>query len=187
MGIVDEPWSKPNPSRVKLLGPVCVSYGHPDLEHIHQYLIDFGLVETFRQKQGTNEEAVFYRGYGVQPVVYIAKRTATPQFLGVYFQAANEEDLTKATKIPGAGQIKDFILGSKEVEVTDPTGMPFHVVFGLPSREFTPPERSQFLPVNLPAPTDRDADAKPRRGKFHRMPDHLALFMHPSQCLILCI
>lgn len=164
MGVKDEPWVKENPDRVKLLGPVCVAYGHPDLERTHTYLTDFGLVESFRK-----DEAIYYRGYGVQPVVYIAKKTAVPEFLGVYFEAAGLTDLEKATKIPGAGAISDFAAGGKVVQIIDPSGIPFHVVCGLEKREFTPPkENSQ--PYNFPSPTDDDVEAKPRRGVFHRMP-----------------
>ena len=162
MGVKDQPWAKENPDRVKLLGPVCVAYGHPDLEKTHKYFTDFGLVESFRK-----DGAVYYRGYGVQPVVYIAKETPVPEFLGVYFEADSFGELEKATKVPGAGAISDFVAGGKVVTITDPSGFPFHVVFGLEKREFTPPnEASQ--PYNLPAPTDDDVQAKPRRGTFHR-------------------
>ncbi|KUL81457.1 hypothetical protein ZTR_09858 [Talaromyces verruculosus] len=163
MGVKDQPWGKENPDRVKLLGPVCVAYGHPDLEKTHKYLTDFGLVEAIR-KDGD----VYYRGYGVQPVVYIAKETPVPEFLGVYFEAASLSELEKATKVPGAGAISDFVAGGKVVTITDPSGIPFHVVFGLEKRDFTPPKEDS-QPYNFPAPADDDVQAKPRRGTFHRM------------------
>lgn len=35
MGIKDSPWTKENPNKVKLLGPVCIAYGHPDPTKTH--------------------------------------------------------------------------------------------------------------------------------------------------------
>lgn len=167
MGPRDSPWLRPNPHKVRLLGPICVGYGHPDLEKTHKYLNDFGLVQAFERDE-SGVKFVYYRGYGVQPVTYIAKQTPQPEFLGVFFEAASETDLHNATKIPGASKVHDFVEGGKVVDITDPTGMPFHVVFGMRKRKFTPRE-NEFEPMNYPAPTDEDQTAKPRRGKFHSM------------------
>jgi Glyoxalase/Bleomycin resistance protein/Dioxygenase superfamily len=167
MGPRDCPWQKSNSQRVKLLGPVCVGYGHPDLERTHKYLDDFGMVKSFEREEA-GAKTVYYRGYGVQPVIYIAKQTPKPEFFGVFFEAASETDLGNATKIPGASKIREFVEGGRVVDITDPSGMPFHVVFGMKKREFTPRE-NEVEPQNYPAPTDTDAAAKPRRGKFHRL------------------
>lgn len=165
MGLAEAPWAKAHEGRVKLLGPVCVGYGHPDMDKTHKFLTDFGLVEAFRNKSSSSE-IVYYRGFGVHPVVYIAKHTSAPEFLGAYFEAETMADLERATKIPGAGKIEDFVAGGKVVDIIDPTGMPFHVVFGMEKREYTPP-KSDMKPLNFPAANDRDATAKPRRGEFH--------------------
>lgn len=166
MGFKDKPWTNSNASRVKLLGPVCVSYGHPDLNKIDDYLKNFGLVKDDDLKLA--DGGICYRGYGVQPVAYIAKHTPDPKFFGVYFEAASQEDLERATKIPGAGLIKDFVANGKVVDIKDPEGTLFHVVFGYDKRGYTPLE-SELQPYNYAAESDADTQAKPRRGDFQRM------------------
>lgn len=177
MGVNDSPWLLKNPDRVRLLGPVCVAYGHPDLVKTHKYVTDFGLVEAFRG-QPDGVETVYYRGYGVSPVAYIASKTQQPEFLGVFFEAATIDDLKKATKIPGAGGIEDFVAGGQVVHIKDPTGMFFHVVFGLEKRQFTPPPKGDE-PYNFPSPSDADLKSKPRRGRFH------SVFQVPTFSVIL--
>lgn len=166
MPISDRPWEESNPGRVTLLGPVCVSYGHPDLGKTHGYLSDFGLVKDFEQVED-GVTTVYYRGYGTQPAVYIARETSQPRFLGAFFEAGSEEDLQKAAQLPGAGAVHDFMSGGQAVTVTDPTGMPFHVVFGHEKRPFTP-HKPELKQLNYPSSRDDDAGAKPRRGEFQR-------------------
>jgi hypothetical protein len=168
MGLRENPWEIPNPNKVKLLAPICVKYGHKSLEEIHGYLSDFGLVKTHEALDEEGTKCAYYRGFGVQPTVYIAAENAERRFYGIYFEAASEEDIHKAAKIPGASEIRPFLDG-KEVTITDPNGTPFHVAFGYTKREFTPRE-NEIMPINYPAPADTDSEAKPRRGvgQHHR-------------------
>ena len=168
MIIEDGPWARSNPNRVKLRRPARVAYGHPDLSTTHDYLVDFGLTEVERNLEP--QETIYYRGYGVQPVLYVAVKTEEPEFLGVYFEVDSMDDLEKASKIPGAGTVQDLKQpgGGKVVNIIDPSGIPFHVIYGIKKRDFTP-RFNEIQPPNYPATEDSDTAAKPRRGVFHSM------------------
>lgn len=72
------------------------------------------------------------------------------------------QDLQKASQLPGAGMIEGYVFGGKTVKIVDPCGMPFHVVYGQQTREFTP-RNEEVLAINYPAAMDDDPIAKPRR------------------------
>lgn len=168
MPLIDSrPWLLQHEGKVRLTNPVCVAYGHPDLDKAHQFLIDFGMVESHRAKGPDGRDTICYRGYGIQPVIYISKQTPTPEFLGVFFEAASEADLEKATQVPGAGQIEKWESGGKVVNIIDPCGGRFHVVFGMQKREFSP-RVGEIKAINYPAAKDDNPISKPRRGEFHR-------------------
>jgi hypothetical protein len=166
MIIEDGPWTRANPNRVKLLRPACVAYGHPDLSTTHDYLVDFGLTEVTRHLKP--QETIYYRGYSVQPVLYVAVKTEKPEFLGLYFEADSMDELEKASKIPGAGEIRDLKYpgGGKVLDIIDPSGILLHVIYGMEKREFTP-RFNEVQPPNYPSTEDSDVTAKPRRGVFH--------------------
>jgi hypothetical protein len=164
--VIDKPWEIENPDRVKVTNIVCVAYGHPDIEKMHEFLTDFGTVESHRAPGSDGAMAVYYCGYGTQPIIYISKQTKEPEFLGIFFEAASEQELQKARQVPGAGKIEDWHFGGKVIKIVDPCGMPFHVVYGQRKREFTP-RTGEILAINYPAPVDDDPIAKPRRGEFH--------------------
>jgi hypothetical protein len=168
MIVEDGPWARSNPNRVKLRRPARVAYGHPDLYLTHDYLVDFGLTEVERQLKP--QENIYYRGYGGQPVLYVAVKTEQPEFLGVFFEADSMDELEKASKIPGAGPVEDLKHpgGGKVVDIIDPSGIPFHVIYGMSKRDFTP-RFDEVQPQNYPATEESDVAAKPRRGVFHSM------------------
>ncbi|KFA51922.1 hypothetical protein S40293_07055 [Stachybotrys chartarum IBT 40293] len=161
----DKPWAKPNPGRVYVTRLGWVHYGHPDIETNHQFFLDFGFVQTHRT---TNPERIFYRGYNDQPVLYVSEKTETPQFFGGSFEAASEEDLERASKIPGAGEIRDldFPGGGKIVTILDPDNVPVNIIYGFQTVERGNDPRGAG-PINLPLGSD---DAKPRKGTFQRIP-----------------
>jgi hypothetical protein len=159
-------WLSRHEGTVKLLSAVCVGYGHPNLDETHDFLTNFGLVESHRSQAADGATTVFYRGYGVQPVIYISKQTATRQFLGVFFEAASEVDLEKATRLPGAGKIEKWECGGRVVQIIDPAGGKFHVVHGMRKRKFSPRVGEVQL-INYTSAVDDDPLAKPRRGEFH--------------------
>lgn len=160
-----EPWKTPNPNRVKLLTPAFVRYAHADIEKNHSFMLDFGF-----QEAGRTADKIFYTGYGVQPVLYVAEQCKDkPSLVGIFFAAASFNDLEKATKIPGAEPMEDLDTpgGGKVVRITDPNGQPFGVVYGSQKKDYNPPP-THVLPLNHPARTDEDTIAKPRRGKYQR-------------------
>ena len=161
-----KPWEIQNPERVMVTNIVCVAYGHPDIENSHIFLTDFGLTESHRSTDSDGKITIYYRGYGTQPVVYISKHTEKPEFIGVFYEAASEEDFQRATKVPGAGKIEGWQFGGRCIKIVDPCNMPFHVVYGQQKRAFTP-RTGEILAINYPAPVDDDPIAKPRRGEFH--------------------
>lgn len=160
-----EPWKAPSPSRVKLIAPAFVRYAHVDIEKNHSFMLDFGM-----QVAGRTADKIFYIGYGIQPVLYVAEKCAdSPHLVGIFFEAASFEDMEKATKVPGAGPMEDLDTpgGGKVVCITDPNGQPFGVVWGSQKKDFNPPP-THALAMNHPARTDEDTVAKPRRGQSQR-------------------
>ncbi|KAL2788647.1 Glyoxalase/Bleomycin resistance protein/Dihydroxybiphenyl dioxygenase [Aspergillus keveii] len=113
--------------RIKLTRLSHMLYQHPDLEMIHQFLVDFGLQVALR-----TDDEVWYEGYGPDLYVYYARK-GTKKFLGGAFYSASWDDFQKTSKLPGAGeieQLKDAPGGGFLVTVTDPEGYPMNVVWG---------------------------------------------------------
>lgn len=75
--------------RIKLTRLSHMRYQHPDLETIHQFLLDFGLQVALR-----TDDEVWYKGYGPDQYVYYAKK-GSKKFLGGAFCAASWDDLEK--------------------------------------------------------------------------------------------
>jgi hypothetical protein len=161
-----EPWKESNPKRVQVEHPAFAIYGHPDLDKAHEFLVNFGLHEVARSKDG---KTVSYAGYGTQPVLYVAKKTEKPEYFGYFFEAKSEEELKKASEVPGAGPIIALGLpgGGKAVTIKGPDGLPFGVVFGQQKKQ-SGKAPDDVLPFNWPADTDKDNTKKPRKGKFQR-------------------
>ena len=155
-------------AKINLLEPAFVEYGHPDLLKLDEYLKDFGLHAI--DPPTASSEKVFYRGYGRQPVIYIASKNQEPKYLGVYFEVQSWADLENAEKLQGATSNIRWLEqpgGGYSVSLRDPSGLPFHVVYGMEKLPFNPPKRDILL-SNYPAASDEDTTAKPRRGKFQR-------------------
>ncbi|KAL3464930.1 Glyoxalase/Bleomycin resistance protein/Dihydroxybiphenyl dioxygenase [Aspergillus heterothallicus] len=165
----DEPWKVENPSRVRLTRPVRAVYGHTDLEAARKFLTEFGLREVGSSQDG---DALYFSGLDSHPVSYVAQKSETSQILGYYFEAESQEDFDKAAKVPGAGPVRELKTpgGGYSVTITDPTGQPFGVVYGIEKTDFVPPPR-QVQPYNYPAADDQDKENKPRRGKYQRLPN----------------
>ncbi|KAK3716624.1 hypothetical protein LTR37_006254 [Vermiconidia calcicola] len=147
--------------RIKLLRTAFVTYSHSDLATARQYFLDFGLVIE-DERPG---EEIFFRGWGSEPVVYVAKQAeAESTFLGGAFEVESRDELEKAAKIPGATTIYslDTPGGGEAVTLTDPAGYKCHLVWGQQKRVPSPPHLEK-LTVNY-------EDEKPRLGKFQRVP-----------------
>lgn len=147
--------------RVRLVKTSFVSYSHVDLDKAEQFLSDFGLKEIKRNSEGTE---IFYKGYGPDPFVYIARKANGPEptFDGAAYVVESRDELEKAARIEGASQIKPFEApGAGEiVTLTDPAGFHVHLVYGQ--------EEKQVEEMQLKKLVVNYEDEKPRKGKFQR-------------------
>lgn len=116
-------------SKIQLERIAHVYFDHPDLDSFNQFALDFGLVEAFR-----SDDHILYRGYGVDPYCYVARRsnTNTSTFGGAAFIAQTHSDFDKAAALDGAtvSELSPFPGGGKRVTVKTPLGFYIHVVYG---------------------------------------------------------
>ncbi|SCV48630.1 unnamed protein product [Fusarium fujikuroi] len=135
---------------------VHMRYQHPDLESIRTFLYDFGMIAAKE-----TEDAIWFRGYGVDQYVYYAQK-GPKQFLGGTFEVETYDDLVKASKIEGASHIQQIVEapgGGSLVTVYDPEGLPINFIHGQePAEVGKMPDR---LIVNF-------EDEKPRKRRFQR-------------------
>ncbi|KAJ5936312.1 hypothetical protein N7454_005610 [Penicillium verhagenii] len=131
-------------------------YQHPDLNEITIFLEDFGMTIAKR-----TDDEIWYRGYGVDPYVYYAKK-GPKKFLGGAFLVESYQDLEKATQLPTAGEIEELANapgGGHMVTLTDPEGFAMNLFYGQASA--IPGIYPEKLEVNFE--TD-----KPRVRRFQR-------------------
>ncbi|KAI8256694.1 Metapyrocatechase 2 [Colletotrichum sp. SAR11_239] len=162
-----------DPSKVQLARPGHIYVDHPDLDEFAKFAADFGFVEEAR----AGNDTIYYRGYGRDPYVYVARRSkdGKPRFCGAAFVAASQEEFDKAAKMEGArvGSIEYAPGGGSIVTFNRPDDMFFHVIYGQKEREPEPQEPSatheEVGPFNKPF-------RKPRQGAFQRY--------HPGPALV---
>ncbi|TVY61448.1 Metapyrocatechase 2 [Fusarium oxysporum f. sp. cubense] len=163
----DEPWKAPNPDRVRLLRPARAVYSYTSLEVAEKFLTEFGLREVGRSE---DPPSISFVGHDTQPVSFVATQSDNSQLVGYYFEAASQEDFDKAARVPGAGPVTPLstLGGGYSIKITDPTGQPFGVVYGIEKRDYDPPPK-EIRPYNFPAAGDWDEENKPRRGEYQRL------------------
>jgi hypothetical protein len=149
-----------NPFKVQLSRIAHVYYQHSDLSTFRKFAKDFGLVEA---KDDGN--TIYFRGYGVDPYVYVASK-GPPTFRGPAFVAASREEFDKALNIPGASlqELEDAPGGGRMISFARPNGTFFHVVHGQEERIVDPQQPPSEThetqgPYNLPFD-------KPRLGQY---------------------
>jgi hypothetical protein len=151
-----------DPSKVQLVRLGHVIFEHPDLEKFREFAKDFGFVE-----EKVDEDRVYYRGYGIDPFLYVAiqSKTKQPKFLGPAFVAASQAEFDKAAALPGAqiGSLEAAPGGGSIVTFERSDKTFFHVIYGQKEREVettTEPSATheQLGPMNTPF-------AKPRQGE----------------------
>ena len=109
-------------TRIRLLKTAFVIYYHTDLDKARKFLLDFGLEIAF-EKPG---EEIFFKGYGTEPFVYIARRSpsATSEFGGAAYEVESRHELERAALVPGATpdivKLDNFPGGGEMVTLTDP-------------------------------------------------------------------
>lgn len=99
----------------------------PDLDIAEQFLTDFGLVRVER-----TADALYMRGTGPAHHIHVTHR-GEPRFVGLAFFAAEEADLERFARLPGAGGIEhlDEPGGGKRVRLADPLGYQMELTWGM--------------------------------------------------------
>ena len=142
---------------VRIVKVAHMRYQHPDLPTITKFLKDFGM-HVVKE----TDDRIWFRGYGDDQYVYYAQKGAEKKFLGGCFEVESYEELEKATKIPGAGQIeelKDAPGGGYMVTLYDPEGFPVNLMYG----------QEKAAKGHLPEKIIQNyEEEKPRVRKFNR-------------------
>lgn len=120
-------------SKIQLSRVSHVYYSHPDLQEFDKFAQDFGFVEDSRA-----DDRIFYRGYGRDPVVYVASQSTsdTKTFEGGAWVALTAEDFEKATRLPGAvtSDLTEFPSGGRCATILAPGGSKIHIIHGQEDR-----------------------------------------------------
>lgn len=142
---------------IKVQDVAYVRFSAPDLEAMERFAAAFGLVLTAR-----DGDTLYHRGTDPSPYCHVTE-LGEPAFRGVAFEAASEQDLHAAAKIPGASAVEkiDAPGGGQRVRLSDPDGYPIELVHGR--------EALEQLPVPTAKGVNRGSDRR-RLGSVHRPP-----------------
>lgn len=143
----------PPPILLDRLAHVC--YQHPDLNEAKRFLLDFGLLVEKEEP-----DRIFFRGYGPEPVIYIATK-GKRAFLGGTWVVQSMAELEKTVSYHNAPRIQDMDApgGGKYVTLRDPNDMVVRLVFGQTLRS-----AETYGAVIMNA-----SSTKPRKGEFVRL------------------
>ncbi|KAH8648844.1 putative 2,3-dihydroxybiphenyl-1,2-dioxygenase or glyoxalase/bleomycin resistance protein-like protein [Ilyonectria robusta] len=143
----------PPPILLDRLAHVC--YQHPDLNEAKRFLLDFGLLVEKEEP-----DRIFFRGYGPEPVIYIATK-GKRAFLGGTWVVQSMAELEKTVSYHNASRIQDMDApgGGKYVTLRDPNDMVVRLVFGQTLRS-----AETYGAVIMNA-----SSTKPRKGEFVRL------------------
>lgn len=145
--------------RIRLLKTAFVIYYHADLGKAREFFLDFGM-SIASERSG---EEIFFKGFGTEPYVYIARQaTSESEFGGAAYEVESWAELKRATKIESASPITklDAPGGGEIVTLTDPVGHKVHLVYGQTPKDAEPKDLEKLV-VNY-------ENQKPRKGKFQR-------------------
>lgn len=133
-----------------------VRFAAPHLIRLEEFLLEFGLLVAER-----DADAVYFRGLGPAPYVYVARRGA-PAFEGVAF-VLDSRPVLEAFAVKWSAPVEplDGPGGGLKVRLTDPDG--FSVEAVVRANEISAPPLSRGLPVNTAA-------EHPRRNIERRVP-----------------
>jgi hypothetical protein len=152
--------------RIRLLTTAHVIYNHADLAAARRFLLDFGLTISSE----TPEREIYFKGYGTEPFVYVARQSPTSSsfFGGAAYEVESRTELSRATcQIPGCSAITklDAPGGGESVTLTDPVSHAVHLVYGQTktTNAQPPPCTQKDVPTNF-----EFSDQKPRQGVFQR-------------------
>ena len=113
----------------------------PDLDAMEEFLTHFGMTRAAR-----TPDALYMRGTDGRHHLHAVRKGGT-KFIGFAFHAANEDDLIRAARLPGASGIEtlDEPGGGKRVRFTEPNGYQIEVIVG---QERVAPRQTARDPVN---------------------------------------
>lgn len=128
----------------------------PDLDVQEEFLTEFGMVRAER----TNDK-LFMRGTDPDHHIHVTEK-GDPGFIGFAYEVAGEDDLERATKIPGASGIEniDEPGGGKRVRLTEPNGYQIEIVHGI--------EKLDPIPVRFQG-VNSGAEPEKRAGELMRI------------------
>lgn len=107
-----------------------LAYGRlsaPDLDVMEEFLTDFGMVRAARTSR-----ALYMRGTDAAHHLHVTE-LGEPRFVGLAWHAANEEDLHRLARLPGASAVEaiDEPGGGLRVRLKEPNGYQIEVVHGI--------------------------------------------------------
>ena len=130
---------------VTVVDTAYIMFRVPDLEKQKAFLMDFGM-----QLAHETDKALYMRGYGRAPYIYVAHKGVEAAFLGAGFLVASMEDLQLAACATGLDiEEVDGPGAGWRVRLTDPDGFLVDLVHG--RTDVSPlSTRRAPLPVNTP-------------------------------------
>ncbi len=101
----------------------------PDLDQMEEFLTHFGLIRAER-----TPDALYMRGADSHHHLHVTQKGGT-KFLGFAYHVADEDDLKRLAKLPGASGIEAVNEpgGGKRVRLTEPNGYQIEVIAGMQS------------------------------------------------------
>src|SRR5437762_7857625 len=138
-----------------------LAYGRlraPDLDVMEEFLTHFGMVRAAR-----TPNALYMRGTDPRHHLHVTEK-GDPAFVGFAYYAANEDDLRRVAKAPGASTIEtiDEPGGGQRVRLREPNGYQIEVIHGI---ESVPPIPVDVTPMNTASEPLRRAGKLMRLGK----------------------
>jgi catechol 2,3-dioxygenase-like lactoylglutathione lyase family enzyme len=113
----------------------------PDLDVMEEFLTHFGMIRAAR-----TPNALYMRGTDPRHHLHVTEK-GDPKFVGFAYLAANEDDLQRLAKTPGASPVEslDEPGGGRRVRLQEPNGFQIEVVCGI---EDLPPISVERQPMN---------------------------------------
>jgi hypothetical protein len=141
--------------------PVTLDSNNDDLEKAQTFFLDFGMKVA---EEGLGEE-IFFKGYGTEPFIYLAKKAPSDSgssFGGAAYVVQSREELQRAEAVEGVTRISSLQApgGGEILTLTDPAGHQVHLMHGQTEK--------QQEPMNLEKLVVNYEDEKPRVGRFQR-------------------
>ena len=114
-----------------------IAYGRlraPDLDAMEEFLTEFGMARSAR-----TDQALYMRGTDPDHHIHVTEK-GDPAFIGLAYNAADEDDLERLARLPGASAIEEMDEpgGGRRVRLTEPNGYQIEVVHGMATLDSIP-------------------------------------------------